>query len=292
MLPIAICDDEPLQRQQTAEVIRLHGTAYEPVLREFASAEELINAIHGENYTPRIAVLDIQMKEQDGISLAQALNQLIPQCAVIFLTSYLDFATEVYQADHVYFILKQQLGQHRTIWQEHSAKDFASYESYKRAGILYVFPPFITARMGQKIGRRPQTQLCGDALEDKIDMALERAIQHHHPEPPFLEYRCGSAYCKVPCREILYLERVLHRTRVKKMTSEDWIRDDPCSLLQGRLAPVFLRCHQSYWVNKFQITTLDKSEFILSDGTHIPISRTYRDRAKEDFFLYLSSVRL
>ena len=27
--------------------------------------------------------------------------------------------------------------QHRTIWQEHSAKDFASYESYKRAGILY-----------------------------------------------------------------------------------------------------------------------------------------------------------
>ena len=54
--------------------------------------------------------------------------------------------------------------QHRTIWQEHSAKDFASYESYKRAGILYVFPPFITARMGQKIGRRPQTQLCGAAF--------------------------------------------------------------------------------------------------------------------------------
>ena len=28
-----------------------------------------------------------------------------------------------------------------------------------------VFPPFITARMGQKIGRRPQTQLCGDAID-------------------------------------------------------------------------------------------------------------------------------
>ena len=44
----------------------------------------------------------------------------------------------------------RKIGQHRTIWQEHSAKDFASYESYKRAGILYVFPPFITARMGAK----------------------------------------------------------------------------------------------------------------------------------------------
>ena len=65
------------------------------------------------------------------------------------------------------YTVEKVLGQHRTIWQEHSAKDFASYESYKRAGILYVFPPFITARMGQKIGRRPQTQLCGDALDLK-----------------------------------------------------------------------------------------------------------------------------
>ena len=64
------------------------------------------------------------------------------------------------------------LRQHRTIWQEHSAKDFASYESYKRAGILYVFPPFITARMGQKIGRRPQTQLCGDALSSKLVLPM------------------------------------------------------------------------------------------------------------------------
>ena len=70
------------------------------------------------------------------------------------------------KVESVQFIGHEMLWQHRTIWQEHSAKDFASYESYKRAGILYVFPPFITARMGQKIGRRPQTQLCGDALSN------------------------------------------------------------------------------------------------------------------------------
>ena len=70
------------------------------------------------------------------------------------------------------------LRQHRTIWQEHSAKDFASYESYKRAGILYVFPPFITARMGQKIGRRPQTQLCGDALGGmRLNQKLQKLRQ-------------------------------------------------------------------------------------------------------------------
>ena len=70
-----------------------------------------------------------------------------------------------HQSNCIWVLFLRYLRQHRTIWQEHSAKDFASYESYKRAGILYVFPPFITARMGQKIGRRPQTQLCGDALK-------------------------------------------------------------------------------------------------------------------------------
>ena len=71
----------------------------------------------------------------------------------------------------------KNIGQHRTIWQEHSAKDFASYESYKRAGILYVFPPFITARMRQKIGRRPQTQLCGDAID--LPQKLSRNTKIH-----------------------------------------------------------------------------------------------------------------
>ena len=76
-------------------------------------------------------------------------------------------------------IFKICLRQHRTIWQEHSAKDFASYESYKRAGILYVFPPFITARMGQKIGRRPQTQLCGAALIKAVREQCSKARDWH-----------------------------------------------------------------------------------------------------------------
>ena len=56
------------------------------------------------------------------------------------------------------------LRQHRTIWQEHSAKDFGPDESFENRGILGVFLVFKTARMGQKIGRRPQTQLCGVVL--------------------------------------------------------------------------------------------------------------------------------
>ena len=34
-----------------------------------------------------------------------------PFCQIIFLSSYLSYATEVYETEHIYFILKSQLHQ-------------------------------------------------------------------------------------------------------------------------------------------------------------------------------------
>ena len=44
------------------------------------------------------------------------------------------------------------LGQHRTIRQEDSARIFAPIQSLKNGGILYVFPIFQTEEVGQKDG--------------------------------------------------------------------------------------------------------------------------------------------
>lgn len=109
MLSIAICDDEALHRQNTVEVLQRHAAVYDPVFREFDSPMALLAAVREERYAPGVAFLDIQMAEINGITLAQELNRYCPSCAVIFLTSYMSFATEVYEAKHVYLILKEQL---------------------------------------------------------------------------------------------------------------------------------------------------------------------------------------
>ncbi len=57
------------------------------------------------------------------------------------------------------------LGHHRTIRQENSARCFGTGQRLKNAAILDVFQVFQTAILGQKIRRRPQTQLRGVALE-------------------------------------------------------------------------------------------------------------------------------
>jgi hypothetical protein len=56
------------------------------------------------------------------------------------------------------------LWQHRAIRQVLSARDFVPRQGLGNAGILYVFQVFQTEGLGQKIRRKPPTQLCGVAF--------------------------------------------------------------------------------------------------------------------------------
>ena len=109
MLQIAICDDQPLHGEATAKAVAEHVNGADAEIRTFESPEALLSEIRQAGYDPRIAILDIRMEELDGISLARQINGLRPACAIIFLTAFLEYATDVYEADHVYFIVKSEL---------------------------------------------------------------------------------------------------------------------------------------------------------------------------------------
>lgn len=84
------------------------------VLEAFQSAESLLLAILNHEVIADIAILDVQMSEIDGISLAKRMNQILPNCQIIFLTSYISCAMDVYEADHVYLVLKDH--QEERLW--------------------------------------------------------------------------------------------------------------------------------------------------------------------------------
>lgn len=109
MLNIAICDDEKLHRDYTAELTKNELAVFLPEIDLFDGADSLLRAMSADDYTPDIAILDIQMGKTDGITLARALNELAPLCRIIFLTSYLSFATDAYSAEHIYFIVKNEV---------------------------------------------------------------------------------------------------------------------------------------------------------------------------------------
>ena len=88
---------------------------------------------------------------------------------------------------------------------------------------------------------------------------------------------------RVPLKNVLYLERVTYRTRVKTLDGELYVRTAPMELIRHLPADSFVRCHQSFWVNVEKISALVGKSFLLADGSKVPISRTYRQSAIEEF---------
>ena len=95
--------------ERLAQSVRAHGNGQAAQLQLFDSPAALCRRCICIGYAPDIAVLDIQMDEMTGIELAKQLNAALPQCAIIFVSSFLGFATDVYEAEHTYFILKASL---------------------------------------------------------------------------------------------------------------------------------------------------------------------------------------
>lgn len=108
MINVAICDDEELHLKHEIKLISARLAQHEHICDGFLSAEALLKAMQYGDYKPDIAVLDISMGGMDGISLAKELNSLAPECQIIFLTSHLGYAPDVYSTDHCYFVIKEQ----------------------------------------------------------------------------------------------------------------------------------------------------------------------------------------
>ena len=109
MLQIAICDDNKLHLEHEKELVHKALSEYKTEIELFSSAEELLRSIEPGDYKPDIAILDIQMDGMNGIELANELNSTLPECCIIYLTGYLDYAPDVYTTEHVWFVLKDRI---------------------------------------------------------------------------------------------------------------------------------------------------------------------------------------
>ena len=99
----AICvDDEPLAVEYT-----LSQCAHLPEIGEakgFTDAQAALDWLSG--HPTELAILDINMPEIDGITLAARIKQLRPQTAILFLTAYKEYAFDAYSVHPTGYLLK------------------------------------------------------------------------------------------------------------------------------------------------------------------------------------------
>lgn len=84
MIRVLLADDENLIRSALAALLALEEDL-EVVAKAASGAEALAMA---RAHTPDVAVLDLQMPDRDGISVAGELATVLPGCAVVIVTGH------------------------------------------------------------------------------------------------------------------------------------------------------------------------------------------------------------
>lgn len=84
MIRILLADDENLIRSALAQMLGLEDDL--EVVAEAADGAEAIAAATATS--PDVAVLDLQMPDRDGISVAEELARVLPGCATLIVTSH------------------------------------------------------------------------------------------------------------------------------------------------------------------------------------------------------------
>lgn len=197
----------------------------------FSSYEELLPAL---SLHPDILFTDIELSSggNNGIAVAKELVRLVPSCKVIFITSYMNYALEVYEAEHFWFIVKDELEKRLPIAME---RYFQITSGKSSSGIVVSYG------------------------HEKVVISQSEII-----------------YCEVKQRKICIV--------CDGHTEHTY---EPLSSIQSALDDrVILRCHNSYVVNLERVTKFRPNGFEMSNGDTVPISRRYKEHAKQAFLSY------
>ena len=98
-----ICvDDEPLAAEYTVKQCQLV-----PGVEDATGFTDAFDALEWiKSHPTELAVLDINMPQINGITLAARIKEITPQTAILFLTAYKEYAFDAYEVHPAGYLLK------------------------------------------------------------------------------------------------------------------------------------------------------------------------------------------
>jgi len=104
---IAICDDEQNQIEYITSIVASWSAheGHSCEIRTFASAEAFLFE-YEEDKAYDILLLDVEMKNMNGIELAKRIRKDNNLAEIIFITSHFEFVGEGYEVDALHYLIK------------------------------------------------------------------------------------------------------------------------------------------------------------------------------------------
>ena len=104
---IAICDDETSVIEYVSSIVTEWEaqSGHTVVLRTFSSAESFLFSYEDENDYD-ILLLDVEMGQMDGVSLAKAIRKKNETVQIVFITGYSEYIAEGYEVAALHYLMK------------------------------------------------------------------------------------------------------------------------------------------------------------------------------------------
>lgn len=99
---IAYCEDEKIQKEILEELLCRWGKVN---LVWYESAEQMLFECDGR-YPFDLIILDIQMRNQNGMELARQIRRADPQVPLLFLTATKEYVFEGYEVNALRYLIK------------------------------------------------------------------------------------------------------------------------------------------------------------------------------------------
>lgn len=109
MLKIGLCEDNEIQHNQILSFLETISLP-KHTIDSFYKGNDLYNSIQEameEKEPYDIVIMDIDLPDGNGITFSKRINVFSPHTIIIYMTSYEDYVSDVYDTEHIYFILKK-----------------------------------------------------------------------------------------------------------------------------------------------------------------------------------------
>ena len=108
---IGICDDNEIYLNYLHNYTLQLLSERNDVDCNFILPKELCTMVAEQDFKYDILITDIDLGEINAINMIKEIQYFRPNCIVIFVSNYLRYATEVYDVNHIYFVLKSEAEQ-------------------------------------------------------------------------------------------------------------------------------------------------------------------------------------
>lgn len=130
-----------------------------------------------------------------------------------------------------------------------------------------------------------------DHVPQYMNMVVQQAIGHlKNMDRDQLLVATNAEKRFIPCREVLYLEHILRKTKIVTEGGAMETYQSPQELMQYDEHGRFTQCHKGFFVNTKKIIGLRSGEILLMGGVTVPIGRTYQKDVKAAFSTFAKAA--